>query len=348
MVTEPLEALIALLLISIILASIFIYNQRGTERLFLKRTLTRSLAGTVSGFYLNYLNSSQSFSDFNKSVSDFLSYIERRENVSCSAVLRLILKNGNPPYFDYTLVNHTSAEGKFSSVNEGMTVAYGNRSGSLHVYAIVNRSFISSEKGNPVGVYLVAYYDNGVPALYAEKLEVRVTYSPDGSPQLGSCSNFTKGIAICDIPAPKKDSTRTATITISYKIDGNDGSIPPLILDVKKTGYTASVMVNDTDEYGNRSLHYYLGDIVNLTSRVSSWRMENRKGEICIYNGPPSAQIPTGSNITCGNIPLPVFLVQGPINITLNYNGNIESQSRQVIFIDPYFTQIFVRTYFRG
>jgi len=346
MVTEPLEALIALLLISIILASIFIYNQRGTERLFLKRTLTRSIAGTVSGFYLNYLlNNSQNFNDFNKSVSDFLVYVGEKEGVSCSATLRLIFKNGS--YFDYTLVEGRKLAN--SSINEGITVAYGNRSGSLHVYAIANRSFISSKKGNPVGVYLVAYYDNGVPASYAEKLEVRVTY--DGKTQLGSCSNFTKGIAICDIPAPapKKDSTGTATITIYYyNIDERESGSRNLSLNIRSDDYAASIMINDVDEYGNRYLHYYLGEIVNLTSGASSWKMENRKGEICVYNGPSSAQIPTGSDIICGNIPLPVFLVQGPVNITFNYNGVDKQQSRQVIFIDPYFTQIFVRTYFRG
>jgi len=369
MVTEPIEALIALLLISIILASIFIYNQRGTERLFLKRTMTRSIAGAVSGFYLYYLNSTNStlnFSYFENSVANFLSYVEKKEGVSCSVVLRLIFKNETKKYFDYALVNHTPAGGRFSSVNEGITVAYGNSSGKLHVYAIVNRSFISSVPNNSVGIYLVAYYDNGVPALYAGKAGVLtppwVIVRYDGTPLPPTtifCSNFTNGRATCDISVVTTllslaPSVRTLTIEVHYLlIDGKENGtiiLPPI--DVRNSSYAPSPMINDIDENnGERYLHYYLGETVNLSSSVSSWRMENRKGEICIYNGPPSAQIPTGSNITCGNIPLPVFLVQGPINITLNYDPNNPynpSESRQVIFIDPYLTQIFVRTYFRG
>jgi len=353
MVTEPLEALIALLLISIILASIFIYNQRGTERLFTKGTLTRSIAGAVSGMYLNYLNSTQVFRDFNESVANFLTYIGKKENVSCSAVLRLIFKNGS--YFNYPLIRGKELA---NSINESIIIAYGNSSGNLHVYAIANRSFISSLPSNPSGIYVVAYYDNGISALYAG------TAGSDTPPYIvvrysneiilsKQCNQFSNGRATCDISAkywPPQYQGISGTLTIEiyyYNIDGIYSGLITFEYPVQAAGYSKNGMIADIDASGNRYLHYYLGEIVNFTTDVSSWEVRNRKGEICRGIG---NQIPTGSGYLCadsGDIPLPVILVQGPINITLNYNAADVDKSIQVIFIDPYFTQMFVRTSFR-
>jgi hypothetical protein len=353
MVTEPLEALIALLLISIILASIFIYNQRGTERLFTKRTLTRSIAGAVSGMYLNYLNNTQIFRDFNESVANFLTYVGKKENVSCSAVLRLIFKNGS--YFNYPLIRGKELA---NSINESIVIAYGNNSGNLHVYAIANRSFISSLPGNPSGIYVVAYYDNGISALYAGTAGsdtppyIIVWYND--KPILSKwCNKFSNGRATCDISdisAQYPGISGTLTIVINYyNIDGIYSGLITFEYPVQAAEYSKNkkVMIADADANGNRYLHYYLGEIVNFTTDVSSWEVMNRKGKVCRGIG---NQIPTGSGYLCAdseNIPLPVILVQGPINITLNYDKADADKSIQVIFIDPYFTQIFVRTSFR-
>jgi hypothetical protein len=354
MVTEPLEALIALLLISIILASIFIYNQRGTERLFTKRTLTRSIAGAVSGMYLNYLNSTQVFRDFNESVANFLTYVEKKENVSCSAVLRLIFKNGS--YFNYQLIRGKELA---NSINESIVITYGNNSGNLHVYAIANRSFISSLPGNPSGIYVVAYYDNGISALYAGTAGsdtppyIVVRYN-DNIILFKQCNKFSNGRATCDISAdywPSQYQGISGTLKIEiyyYNIDGIYSGFITFEYPVQKAKYTANGMIADVDANG-RYLHYYLGEIVNFTTDVSSWNITNRKGAVCKSNTPEN-KIPTGTSYLCvdaGNIPLPVFLVQGPVNITLNYDATDDKKSIQVIFIDPYFTQIFVRTSFR-
>jgi hypothetical protein len=357
MVTEPLEALIALLLISIILASIFIYNQRGTERLFTKRTLTRSIAGAVSGMYLNYLNNTQIFRDFNESVANFLTYVEKKENVSCSAVLRLIFKNGS--YFNYPLIRGKELA---NSINESIVIAYGNNSGNLHVYAIANRSFISSLPGNPSGIYVVAYYDNGISALYAG------TAGSDTPPYIvvrysneiilsKQCNQFSNGRATCDISAnywPSQYQGISGTLKIEiyyYNIDGIYSGLITFEYPAQAAGYSKNekVMIADVDANGNRYLHYYLGEIVNFTTDVNSWSITNRKGAVC-KSSMLGNKIPTGTSYLCvdaGNIPLPVFLVQGPVNITLNYDATDDKKSIQVIFIDPYFTQIFVRTSFR-
>jgi len=343
MVTEPIEAIIAILLISIILYSVFVYNQRGTERLFIRRTLTRSIAGTVAGIYLNYINSTQSFRDFNESVANFLTYVGKKENVSCSAALRLIFKNGS--YFDYQLIRGRELS---SSINESIIVAYGRESGSLHVYAIVNRSFISSYYSpTPVAVYVIAYYDNGIPALTAESISVSID---NGAPI--QCGEFSNGKATCDISSYNYQGKNEVTITIYYSnIDGKYSGYVTFNYPVKNIKYTASPRISDTDiSNGKPYLHYYLGEIVKLTTDASSWNISNRKGGICKSNTLGN-KIPTGSSYLCvdaGSIPLPVFLVQGPINITLNYDATDDKKSNQVIFIDPYFTQVLVRTSFRG
>jgi len=184
MVTEPIEAIIAILLISIVLYSVFVYNQRGVENILVKRALAKSVAGTVAGIYVNYLNSSQSFEDFNRSVANFLSYIEKKENVSCSAYLRLLFKDGT--YFDYQLFRGRSGK---TSITENVTVALGSIGRSLTVRVLANRSFVSTApiqipRGGtllpPVGVYVVAYYENGV---HPSSLTASVSIS-DGGPFL--------------------------------------------------------------------------------------------------------------------------------------------------------------------
>jgi len=347
MVTEPLEALIALVLISIILASVFVYNQRGTERIMQKRTFTRSIAGTVSGFYLYYLNSTIGFSDFNRSVANFLEYVKRTQNVNCSAKLELIFKNGT--VFGYPLIK---GKNTMNTITDSMAVAYGEPAGTLHVYAIVNRTYISSNPNSPTGVYLIAYYDNGVSALYSpQNILFAVIWSDGNVIMTGQCPPLKNGRSICDISAKYwlqsyQGKTGSVNVVIGFNyIDGKySGTVNVTNYPVYPDAYIASGAIADVLN-GTMFLHYYLGEKVNLTTGVTSWKITNRKGGVC--NGTGNV-IPTGSNISCGNMPLPVFLVQGPVNITLNYDKDIKMQSRQVIFIDPYFTQVLVETSFRG
>ena len=319
------------------------YNQRGTESILLKRTITRSIAGTTAGIYIQYLNSTQLFKDFNKSVSNFLVYVGKRENVSCSAYLRLIFKNGT--YFDYRLLK--GREGK-TSIRENITVSLGDISGLLHVYALVNRSFISTYKSTPVGVYIVAYYDSGVPPSSLTVSSVNIS-DGESSSQCIEERPFVGGRAIYSCYAPSTSIGKSIMLTIRVNIGEVDGKpYPPLIFQVpgKPYTYTKSVMINDTetDPLGvkYRYVDYYLGEKVNLTESAS-WSLTNRKGMVCKGYG---AGIPTGSNYPCAdaeNLPLPVFLVQGPINITLNYDSSDDRViSRQIIFIEPYFSQISV------
>jgi len=379
MVTEPLEALIALLLISIILASIFVYNQRGTEKVMMRRTFTRSIAGTVSGFYLYYLNTTQGFDEFNRSVANFLAYVDQKEGVSCSATLEFILKNGS--IFDYSLVKGRKLNTTFK---ERITVAYGNISGNLHVYAIPNRTYISLDLGsdNPFGVYLIGYYDNGVSAIAGDvdnppqmTVVYQYTYkywtilgwktgTIGPKTDSGSCNPFFNGRATCYL-SPEQihnwvpvDLKALISLGLAKIIEGDaDITIDPKEIDGKypsKISFTVKIypdkylskgIIADKDENGESYLHYYLGEKVNLTTNVSNWKITNRKGGVC--NGIGNV-IPTGSNISCGNLPLPVFLVQGPVNMTLNYDKDKTMQSNQVIFIDPYFANIIVSTSFRG
>jgi len=340
LVTEPLEAIIALLLISIILYSIFVYNQKGVENILIKRTLTRSIAGSVAGIYVNYLNSTQNFHDFNDSVSDFLTYIGEKENVSCSAYLRLLFKNGT--YFSYQLIRGRSGK---TSITENITVALGNISGSPHVYALVNRSFISTVQNVPVGVYVVAYYDDGVPPI---SLTASVSISDGSSSQLCTLErSFTGGRAIYSCSTSALSKKVSYYIIKVYNINVDEKPYPNIItisIQAKPISYSSAVTIKDTgtDPLGNsyRYVDYYLGEIVNLTG-YANWILQNRKGMYC--TGYYGNSISTGSSYICpeGNLPLPVFLVQGPINISLNCDHD-ETCSRQVIFIEPYFSQISV------
>ena len=338
MVTEPIEAIIAILLISIVLYSVFIYNQRGVENILVKRALAKSVAGTVAGIYVNYLNSSQSFEDFNQAVANFLSYIEKKENVSCSAYLRLLFKDGT--YFDYQLFRGRSGK---TSITENVTVALGSIGRSLTVYALANRSFVSTvpiQGGTllpPVGVYVVAYYENGV---HPSSLTASVSISDGGPPQPCSLERSFTGGAIYSCSAPLTAAGREVLLRIyvnNIKVDGTSyPDLPPIPIPGKPLSYTEYVRIKDTD------VHYYLGEEVSLTESAN-WILENRKGMRC--TGPKDINIPTGSSsYLCpevNNLPLPVFLVQGPINISLNCDHD-ETCSRQVIFIEPYFSQISV------
>jgi hypothetical protein len=331
MVTEPIEAIIAILLISIVLYSVFVYNQRGVENILVKRALAKSVAGTVAGIYVNYLNSSQSFEDFNRSVANFLSYIEKKENVSCSAYLRLLFKDGT--YFDYQLFRGRS--GKIS-ITENVTVALGSIGRSLTVYALANRSFVSTVQGETVGVYVVAYYENGV---HPSSLTASVSIGDGGPPQPCSPERSFTGGAIYSCSAPSTAAGGEVLLHIyvnNIKVDGTSYDLPPIPIPGKPLPYDPStVMIEDTD------VHYYLGEKVDLT-KSANWILENRKGMRCTGSGD---SISTGSSsYLCpevNNLPLPVFLVQGPINISLDCDHD-ETCSRQVIFIEPYFSQISV------
>jgi hypothetical protein len=343
MVTEPIEAIIAILLISIVLYSVFVYNQRGVENILVKRALAKSVAGTVAGIYVNYLNSSQSFEDFNQAVANFLSYVEKKENVSCSAYLRLLFKDGT--YFDYQLFRGRSGK---TSITENVTVALGSIGRSLTVYALANRSFVSTvpiQGGTllpPVGVYVVAYYENGV---HPSSLTASVSISDGGPPQTCSLERSFTGGAIYSCSAPLTAVGREVLLRIyvnDIKVDGT--SYPPFSIQIpgKPLPYGPTVMIEDTD------VHYYLGEKVSLTA-PANWILENRKGMRCTGSGD---SISTGSSsYLCpevNNLPLPVFLVQGPINISISLSltnicsSDDTSCSRQVIFIEPYFSQISV------
>jgi hypothetical protein len=347
MVTEPIEAIIAILLISIVLYSVFVYNQRGVENILIKRALAKSVAGTVAGIYVNYLNSSQSFEDFNRSVANFLSYIEKKENVSCSAYLRLLFKNGT--YFDYQLFRGRSGK---TSITENVTVALGSIGRSLTVRALANRSFVSTAPIQipgggtllpPVGVYVVAYYENGV---HPSSLTASVSISDGGPPQTCSLERSFTGGAIYSCSAPLTAVGKEVSLYIyvnDIKVDGTSyPDLHPIPIPGKPLSYTGNVRIGDTD------VHYYLGEEVSLTESAN-WILENRKGMRCTRSG---GSIPTGSSsYLCpevNNLPLPVFLVQGPIYINISQSqtnicdSDDTSCSRQVIFIEPYFSQISV------
>jgi len=347
MVTEPIEAIIAILLISIVLYSVFVYNQRGVENIIVKRALAKSVAGTVAGIYVNYLNSSQSFEDFNQAVANFLSYVEKKENVSCSAYLRLLFKDGT--YFDYQLFRGRSGK---TSITENVTVALGSIGRSLTVRALANRSFVSTAPIQipgggtllpPVGVYVVAYYENGV---HPSSLTASVSISDGGPPQPCSLERSFTGGAIYSCSAPLTAAGREVLLRIyvnNIKVDGTSyPDLPPIPIPGKPLSYTEYVRIKDTD------VHYYLGEEVSLTESAN-WILENRKGMRCTGSG---GSIPTGSSsYLCSevnNLPLPVFLVQGPIYINISRSqtnicsSDDTSCSRQVIFIEPYFSQISV------
>ena len=348
MVTEPLEALIAILLISIILVSIFVYNQRGTENIMRMRTLTRSITGTVAGMYANYINSTAPFDEFNNTVNKFLEYVERKEDVSISANITVVLKNGTLRTVSLRQMSRPVKR----SITENITLFLRNESRDLHVYVLPFRNYVYCDLFIPftskcisyrnVYIYVVGYYSDGTPV-------------PSGSASASASNCFSSdsqdivnGIALLKLPSKSPLwCSGTVTVIITYNIDGKSDSISlslPVISGSGKDGQLKSDCYDPV--YGNvPCYHFFLGEIINLTG-VSQWRIQGRKGS-CPAAGVGSGNIPTASG-TCNSLPRYIFFAPGPYNLSMNqFSGSLDGwDTHQPFFIQPYFTIISVRVGF--
>ncbi|RSN73999.1 hypothetical protein [Candidatus Methanodesulfokora washburnensis] len=354
MVTEPIEAIIAILLISIVLYSVFVYNQRGTENIMLMRTLSKSIAGTIAGMYANYINSSIDFYTFNNTVNSFLEYTERKENVSIAANITVILKNGT---LRTARLRQMSRPVK-RSIIENITVSLANESRNLTVYALPNRSYvycnlpplIGCTSWRSIGIYVVGYYSDGTPATSGS---ASVT---DVSPPCFSVSgpqDIQNGIALLELSPKTGSCSGTVTITVNYNINGKSGSIT-LQLPVQ-LGSGKNFQLESEPQCNNQPCYFYfLGEQINLTPQDSTlnWLVNNSARGY--YEG-SGWQIITGSGL-CSvttesglhNLPCYIFFTPGPYNLSMNsfpgsYNG---WDTNQPFFIEPYFTIITVRVGF--
>ncbi|MCS7366576.1 MAG: hypothetical protein NDF52_01710 [archaeon YNP-WB-062] len=349
MVTEPLEALIAIMLISIILASIFIYNQRGTENIMQMRTLSRSIAGTVAGMYAKYINSGiyidsdigfYTFKDFNDTVNNFLEYIERKENVSIAANITVILKNGT---LRTARLKQMSRPVK-RSITENITVSLANESRYLKVYALPNRSYVycnsplSPKKGcnswRSIGIYVVGYYSDGTPATSGSaQAKADKCFSKSASKEIQN------GIALLELTPKGSNCSGTVTITVYYNIGGESGNRSLTLRVLEGSEKDFSLECNNKPCY-----FYFLGEQINLTPHDSTlnWLVKSVRDS---YTG-SGDKIITGSG-SCGDLPCYIFFTPGPYNLSMNFLEQYNIwDTNQPFFIEPYFTIITVRVGF--
>jgi hypothetical protein len=347
MVTEPLEALIAIMLISIILASIFVYNQRGTESITQMRTLSRSIAGTVAGLYLNYTNSSINFNTFNGTVNSFLEYVERKENVSIAANITVILKNGT---LRTARLRQMSRPVK-RSITENITLFIANESKDVHVYALPFRNYVNricifylpligciQYKYN-ITIYIVGYYSDGTPVIGDE------TSIEDASANGGPFKKSppTEIVYINDgiwnitfeTETGNKYTTDPVTVSITYNIGGEKGYKEVRLPNEDYSG--ASFRLKPEKLCNNDACYlYYLGEQINLTG-PTSWQIESlMRDSYCLGSG----DIATGSG-HCGELPRYIFFTPGPYKLSMN-----SGDTNQPFFIEPYFMIITVRVGF--
>ncbi|MGC9103189.1 MAG: hypothetical protein ACP5JF_00040 [Candidatus Methanodesulfokora sp.] len=351
MVTEPLEALIAIILISIILASIFIYNQRGTENIMLMRTLTRSIAGTVAGMYANYTNSSISFYEFNSTVNEFLDYVEKKENVSIAANITVVLKNGT---LRTARLRQMSRPVK-RSITENITLFLANESRELHVYALPFRRYVYCDSFlfstsicisyKSIYIYVVGYYSDGTPAT-----------SGSASATADRCfdqaqGDIRNGIVLLELDPTSPFCSGTVKVEVSYTIDGKSGIIPLPPFSVQqgsgKGDPPGKEGLKSESQCGNEPCYlYFLGEIINLTTDVSQWKINGTRGS-CPTTDYGSGNIPTASGL-CDSLPRYIFFAPGPYNLSMNrFSGSPDGwDTHQPFFIEPYFTIISVRVGF--
>ncbi|RSN78368.1 hypothetical protein [Candidatus Methanodesulfokora washburnensis] len=356
MVTEPLEALIAIMLISIILASIFIYNQRGTESITQMRTLSRSIAGTVAGMYVNYTKSNIDFYTFNNTVNGFLEYVERKENVSTAANITVILKNGT---LRTARLRQMSRPVK-RSITENITLFIANESKDVHVYALPFRNYVNRIQLSPIEclryfspiecllhksykynitIYIVGYYSDGTPVIGDESSieDARANGGPfKNSPPKGKVY-INDGIwnITFETAALEKYTTDPVTVSITYNIGGEKGYKEVRLPNEDYS--SASFRLRPEKLCNNDACYlYYLGEQINLTG-PTSWQIESlMRDSYCLGSG----DIATGSG-HCGELPRYIFFTPGPYKLSMN-NGD----TNQPFFIEPYFTIITVRVGF--
>jgi hypothetical protein len=354
MVTEPIEAIIAILLISIVLYSVFVYNQRGTENIMLMRTLSKSIAGTIAGMYANYINSSIDFYTFNNTVNSFLEYTERKENVSIAANITVILKNGT---LRTARLRQMSRPVK-RSIIENITVSLANESRNLTVYALPNRSYvycnlpplplIGCTSWRSIGIYVVGYYSDGTPVSSGSAWAEADCFS--GGPEKTQKKIQNNGTVLLELsPDLSHPCSGDVTIIVHHNITGEWKEINLPSLPVKdcttgscKNGQLEPDCSDPTDPTKKVPCYlFYLGEIVNLTD-VSNWVIQGKRGpnNKCPSSGYGSGNIPTASG-SCDSLPRYVFFTPGPYNLSMN-NGD----TNQPFFIEPYFIIITVRVGF--
>jgi len=335
LITEPLEAIIALLLISIILYSVFVYSQRGTENIVLMRTLTRSIAGTVAGMYANYTNSSISFYEFNSTVNEFLEYVEKKENVSIAANITVVLKDGN---LRTAKLRQMSRPVK-RSITENITLFLANESRELHVYALPYWKYVYLNTPNVyIYVYVVGYYSDGTPTM-----SMSVSAQADDQQCLSFFNSqyIHDGITLLIFKTNRSSCSNTVNITIHYNIDGKRGKIVvPLSVKQGSSRSNWPEGLENERQCDNKPCYlYFLGETINLTNGVSNWRIQSRRG-LCPTSGSNSGDITTASGV-CDSLPRYIFFTPGPYNLSMN-----NDDTHQPFFIEPYFTIISVRVGF--
>ena len=362
MVTEPLEALIAILLISIILASIFIYNQRGTEsitQMGTLRALSRSIAGTVAELYLNYTNSSITFREFNESANNFLEYVEKKENVRIAANITVVLKNGTLKTARLRQVDASVKVNK--SITENITLFITNKSRKWHAYVLPFRNYVYlycslpipsfniclSYSYRPIYIYVVGYYSDGTPVESGSaSASADKCFSPDQQEIYNGIALLKLSYSECTSPEKNKE----IKVTVSYSIGGE--SPPPIILNLSVKDCTTGSCKNGqlkfdcdcpdpTDPTKTKKVpchYFYLGEIINLTD-VSNWVIQGRRGpnDKCPSSGYGSGNIPTASG-SCDSLPRYIFFTPGPYNLSMN-----SGDTNQPFFIQPYFVIVSVK-----
>jgi len=342
MVTEPIEAIIAILLISIVLYSVFVYNQRGTENIMLMRTLSKSIAGTIAGMYANYINSSIDFYTFNNTVNSFLEYTERKENVSIAANITVILKNGT---LRTARLRQMSRPVK-RSIIENITVSLANESRNLTVYALPNRSYIycnsplspECTSWRSIGIYVVGYYSDGTPATSGSaQAKAHDNCFYDSAPK-----KIQNGIALLELTPKGSNCSRPVNITVHHNITGKWKKItlPPLpILEGSGGNFGLKPECNNKPCY-----FYFLGEQINLTGSTD-WLVSNAVRGSC-RSEENEDKITTGSG-SCDDLPRYLFFVPGPYNLSMNFLEQYNIwDTNQPFFIEPYFTIITVRVGF--
>ena len=207
MITEPIEALLAIFLISIGLAAIIAYHSSSTRsiQVLAERLSTRSVAYVIADIYSRdyVMCGSISFRDFKNEVGEICSLLWNRTRAWVNTSICLVYPNGTEKEFYINSTNTQKPNGDTITMMIPLRpIAFNENQSQLHWYVLSYRNYYfarnSTQDGNvtwegeTARFYFVVYTEDGFPV---DGGQAQVTVYTDLGELVGSNgSSITNGI----------------------------------------------------------------------------------------------------------------------------------------------------------
>jgi len=334
MISEPIEVILAVVLVTIAIAAAISFTKVVTEHeIGSERILARSMASVIADVYSRdfVMNGNLTLRGFRNKVGEICTLVWNRTGIWFNVSVYLVYLNGTEIKFYINSSNPSRPVGDVVIVT--MPVMSRCNSSEIHWYVISYRDPYYTRvidpnhwEGESARFYIVAYTKDGLPV---QGGNAQVTLYADGTLITTEGANLINGICKITIGVGIQEGAPAGKYHAFVDYTGPNGENFPtrqLWIDLDSGDPVGrgenQMIVNETTQ---PAYHFYIGDTVY-------GRSCNRMNLASIRE-----------NITFIGLPETlddIIYAQGPYNATIEMGGNPSTKANVPIFIFPYTVKI--------